>query len=141
MLGMILSIVVIYLFYYIWIIINFDKNGNSKKKSKKKHHEKKMPVEIQYFVTKYNIDLDKVNYRYFLKLMGLVVAFDLSIVGSIIIYIETLWLQLLVGFVLVLVVVLISFKLLGNYLNKKGLTKDENSKRNRKEMAKVLGRK
>lgn len=132
MLGMILSIVVIYLFYYIWIIINFDKNGNSKKESKKKHHEKKMPVEIQYFVTKYNIDLDKVNYRYFLKLMGLVVAFDLSIVGSIIIYIETLWLQLLVGFVLVLVVVLISFKLLGNYLNKKGLTKDENSKRSRK---------
>lgn len=132
MLGMILSILIIYFFYYMWIIMNFDKNGNSKKESKKTKSKKKMPIEIQYFVTKYNIDLEKVNYRNFLKLMGMVVAFDLSIVASVVIYIETLWLQLLVGFVLVLVVVLISFSLLGNYLKKKGLTKDENSKRNRK---------
>ena len=132
MLEMIISIIVIYLFYYVWIVMNFDKSGKSKRKSKKKTDEKKMPIEIQYFVTRYNIDLEKVNYRSFLKLMGMVVAFDLSIIGSIIIYIKSLWLQLLVGFILVLIITLTSFSLLGNYLKKKGLTKNENNKRNRK---------
>ena len=132
MLEMIISIIVIYLFYYVWIVMNFDKSGKSKRKSKKKTDEKKMPIYIQYFVKRYNIDLEKVNYRSFLKLMGMVVAFDLSIIGSIIIYIKSLWLQLLVGFILVLIITLTSFSLLGNYLKKKGLTKNENNKRNRK---------
>lgn len=134
MLGMILSIVIIYFCYYIWIVSNYDKTGTLKKKkrAKRKNDEKKLPAEMEFFVIKYNIDLEKVNFRYFLQLMGLVIAFDLSIVIAIIIYIESLWLQLLVGFILVIGVVLISYKLLGNYFKKKGLTKDENVKRNRK---------
>ena len=128
MLDLIFSIVIIYLFYYIWIVINFDKRGNPRKGKKKKKTTKetkrKMPVEVELFVTKYKIDLDKVNYRYFLQLMGLVVAFDLGIIVTIISYIDELWIQLLVGFVLIIVLVLLSFKLLGNYFKKKGLTKD-----------------
>jgi hypothetical protein len=56
--------------------------------------------------------------------MGLVIAFDLGIIATIISYIDELWIQLLVGFVLIIVIVLLSFKLLGNYFKKKGLTKD-----------------
>ena len=83
-----------------------------------------MPAELEFFVIKYKIDLDKINYRYFLQLMGLVIAFVLGIIATIISYIDELWIQLLVGFVLIIVIVLLSFKLLGNYFKKKGLTKD-----------------
>lgn len=137
MLEMIFTIIFIYLLYYIWIAFNFDKRGEQKLRGKKKKNnikidKKKMPSEVQFFVIKYNIDLDKVNYRYFLQLMGLVVAFDLSIVITIMEFIKILWIKLIVAFVLMIVIVLLSFHFLGRYFKKKGLTKDENKKRNRK---------
>lgn len=137
MLEMILTIIFIYLLYYIWIVFNFDKRGEQKLRRKKKKNntkidKKKMPSEVQFFVIKYNIDLNKVNYRYFLQLMGLVIAFDLSIVITIMEFIKILWIKLVVAFILMIVIVLLSFHLLGRYFKKKGLTKDENKKRNRK---------
>lgn len=121
MIKMIFSIIVIYILYYIWIVFNFDKRGEQKRKKNKKL---KMPSEVEYFVTKYKIDLKKVNYRYFLQLMGLVVAFDLSIVLAIMDFISTLWIKCVVGFISMLIVVFLSFRLLGNYFRKKGLVKD-----------------
>ena len=110
--------------YYIWIAIHYNKRGERKGKNKKKNNKQKMPAEVEYFVTKYKVDLSKINFRYFLQLMGLVVAFDLSIVVTIITYIKTLWIQLLVGFILTLLISLTSFHILGKYFKKKGFTKD-----------------
>lgn len=137
MLSLVFTIVFIYMLYYIWIAFNFDKKGEQKvrgknKKNNEKKDQKKMPSEVQFFVIKYNIDLDKVNYRYFLQLMGLVIAFDLSIVITIMGFIKVLWIKLVVAFILMIVIVLLSFHLLGKYFKKKGLTKNENKKRNRK---------
>jgi len=141
MLGLIMTIVLIYLCYYIWIVINFDKSGkvrekklkkNSKSKKLIKNKDKKMPVEVQYFVLKYRVDLSKINYRYFLQLIGLVVSFDLSIVITIISYIDSFLIQMLVGFVLIIAMTLASFKALGVYFKKKGLTLNDDNKRNRK---------
>ncbi len=124
MLELIFTIIFIYLIYYFWIVFNFDKTGEYKRKNKKNIKKKKLPAEIEYFVIKYKVDLDKVNFRYFLQLMGLVIAFDLAIIVTIVSYIDALWLQLIVGFILILLIVLISFHILGNYFKKKGLTKD-----------------
>lgn len=134
MIWMILSILLIYLIYYIWIVFNFDKQGNPKlrKKNKDKNVGRKMPAEVKYFVKKYNVDLDKINYRYFLQAIGLIVAIDVSIIASIVIFIDKIWLQMIVIIVLVIILVLVSFGLLGRYFKKKGLTKDVNNKRNRK---------
>ncbi len=123
MLSLIFTIILIYIVYYIWIVIHYDKRGEKKSKKKKKN-QMPMPAEVEYFVAKYKIDLSKINFRYFLQLMGLVIAFDLSIVVSIVSYIDTLWIQFLVGFILMLVIVLTSFHILGKYFKKKGLTKD-----------------
>ena len=83
------------------------------------------PDNIDEMLEKYNVDLDKLNYRYFLQLMGLVIAFDLSIVITIIGFVHALWLKLLLSFILVIIIVFISFNILGKYFKKKGLTKDE----------------
>lgn len=124
MIYLIFTIIFIYMLYYIWIAIHYNRRGERKGKNKKKNNKQKMPAEVEYFVTKYKVDLSKINFRYFLQLMGLVVAFDLSIVVTIITYIKTLWIQLLVGFVLTLLITLTSFHILGKYFKKKGLTKD-----------------
>ena len=115
MIYLIFTIIFIYIMYYIWIVIHYNKRGERKGKNKKKNNKQKMPAEVEYFVTKYKVDLSKINFRYFLQLMGLVVAFDLSIVVTIITYIKTLWIQLLVGFILTLLISLTSFHILGKY--------------------------
>ena len=125
MLSLVITIIMIYMMYYVWIIINFDKNGNQRRNKKGKLKERKMPSEVVVFVKKYNVDLDKLNYRYFLQLMGLVIAFDLSIVITIIGFVHALWLKLLLSFILVIIIVFISFNILGKYFKKKGLTKYE----------------
>ena len=135
MLELIITIIVVYLIYYLWIAYNFDKDGNPiirNKKNKKKDVEKKMPSEVMLFVKKYNVDLDKINYRYFLQVIGLTVAIDFAIISNIVIRIKTLWLQLVLIFVLVIGLTIVSFAILGRYFKKKGLTKNENNKRNRK---------
>ena len=119
--------------YYMWIAFNFDKTGKEKKRKKEKTKatkldKKKMPNEVKFFVERYKIDLDKVNYRYFLQLIGLTVAFDLSIVIAVMDFISVLWIKCLVGFILMLIVVLLSFRLLGNYFKKKGLVKNDKNK-------------
>lgn len=139
MLGLIITVIIVYLFYYIWIVFNFDRDGKQKKRKKKKKEsvkeiKKKMPAEIQFFVSRYNIDLEKINYRYFLQFMGLVIAFDFGIVISIVAFIKVLLLQIVVGIVLVIIATLVSFKLAGNYFKTKGLIKDETNTRNRKKV-------
>lgn len=145
MIGMIITIVIIYMMYYFWIAFNFDKRGEQKPrgKAKKKNAKilkKKMPSEIELFVNMYNVDLDKINYRYFLQLMGLIIACDLSLTVTIMDFINKLWLKLLVGFIAMIIIVLISYKLLGNYFKKRGLLKNEDNRRNRKKVAKNMGR-
>ena len=51
--------------YYIWIVIHYNKRGERKGKNKKKNNKQKMPAEVEYFVTKYKVDLSKINFRYF----------------------------------------------------------------------------
>lgn len=130
MLLFILTIMLIYILYYIWIVINFNKKGEPRRKTKK--DAKKMPSEVEYFVVKYKVDLSKINYRYFLQLVGLMISVDLAIVITIISLIKIVWLQLLIGVILVIFVCLMSFHILGKYFNKKGLTFNEDNKRNRK---------
>ncbi len=130
MLLTIISTIIIFFIYNLWIMANFDKNGNPKtrKKGKKvgrKDVEKKMPSEVKFFVQRYNIDLDKVNYRYFLRAIGFVVALDISIIATIVGYINSLWLQIVLIFVLVIAAIFVSFELLGKYFKKKGLTRDD----------------
>ncbi len=136
MLELIITIIIVYLFYYLWIAFNFDKMGNpisrGKKKKSKKDIERKMPSEVKYFVNRYNVDLDKINYRYFLQLIGLIVAMDIAIISNIVSRIKSLWIELLVILILVIALTLLSFGILGRYFKKKGLTKNENNKRNRK---------
>ena len=142
MLELIVTTVFVYFLYYIWIVYNFDRAGNitERRKKKNKSIEKKMPAEVKLFVKRYNVDLDRVNYRYFLETIGLIVAFDIAIVANVVIRVNTLWVQLLLIFILVMLITLVSFELLGRYFKKKGLTKNENDKRDRKQMAENMGR-
>ena len=90
-------------------------------------------------MAKYHIDLSKINYKKLLKIVGLTCSLDIGIIIGIISYvpIENIYIKLLIGGVLVIPIILISYAILGNYFKKKGLVVindkgNKKSKRNRK---------
>ena len=145
--GSLLAIIFVYIIYYIFSVTRYDKQGHYKdkkdKKNKKKNKNKKLskeeikalkkkdyeklPNEVKFFVSKYKIDLDKVNIRGLLKMTGLVLGIDIAIATIIVVTIfkNDITICIIVGFIIMLVLYLISLKIMGVYFEKKGLVKDE----------------
>lgn len=146
--GSLLAIIFVYIIYYLFSVNKYDKNGHYKdkdyKKNKKNKNKKKLtkqeveelkkkdydklPNEVKYFVSKYRIDLDKVNLRGLLKMTGLVLGICIAAATLTVVTIfknKDITLEIIVAFVIVLVLYLISLKIMGRYFEKKGLTKDE----------------
>jgi len=85
---------------------------------KAKKNKKKLPVEVQYLILCYGIDLDKISYRNFLNTIAIVGSFDVALVATIVsLFKEVVW-QLLFGFIFVVPVIIISFMLVGKYYQK-----------------------
>ena len=139
--GTLLAIIFIYIIYYIFSVNRYDKNGHFKEKrykgkkklSKKEEQELKkldydrLPGEVRVFVDLYKIDLDKVNIRGLLKLTGLILGIEIGII-SITMYIlfrNEILISVIVGFILLMIIYLISLKLLANNFKKRGLIKNE----------------
>ena len=128
MIETIITILIVYLIYYFVSVSRYDKNGHIKNKNANDYLG--LPSEVRYFVRKYNVDLDKVNLRGVLKLIGLVLGIDIAIISLIVVLIfkDNVILQLLVAAVFIIPLYLISIKFVGNYFKKKGLTKNEKHK-------------
>ena len=112
--------VAVFLLYYIFVVrrIGIDK-------------ESKKPSEVSYLINVYKLDIDKFSYRKFLTTIGLMMAFDLSIVATFIPMIKEFIFQILFGFIIIIPVVVITFMIIGNYYKKK--EKKDNSKELEKE--------
>lgn len=145
MVWFILTTVVVYLFYYIWIIRKYDKNGKLKvrktkgklfsknNKSEIEYQEPKIPAEIQILIVKYRLDMSKINYRGLLKLVGFVCALDIAFITTMVSFVKSdnPYILLGVGALLIIPTILISFALLGKLFKKKGLIL--NDKTNKKQ--------
>ena len=133
MVYFIITVVLVYLFYYIWIIRKYDKNGKLKVRTKTKKgeviklQEPKIPPEIQILIVKYRLDMSKINYRGLLKVVGFVCALDIAFITTILYFIKSdnLYIVLGIGAILTIPTILISFALLGRLFKKKGLVLNE----------------
>ena len=110
-----------------------------KNKKIKEEEDFKLPTEVEILVAKYHIDLSKINYKKLLHIVGITCSLDIGIIIGIISYvpIENIYIKLLIGGVLVIPIILISYAILGKYFKKKGLVVindkgNKKSKRNRK---------
>lgn len=120
----ILTFALVYLISYLLLV-----------RKKDQYNEAKIPVEVEYMVKKYHLDMKKIDYRKFLNAISLVGSLDMSIAVIVILGIENIVLQLLAGFLILIPLILISFRILGKYYVKKGYVKNERKskrKQNRK---------
>ena len=167
MIEFILTTLLVYLLYYVFMISKYDKNGKLKKKKKdsffsklfskikkflfesknekeeilnrgrkpKKVREEqediKIPTEVEILIAKYHIDLSKINYKKLLKIVGWMCSIDIGLIIWIISFAPTdnIYIKLLIGGVLTIPVILLSYGIVGNYFKKKGLV-IKNDKRN-----------
>lgn len=107
LLNFIIIFVLIYAFYYIFSVRKARRNG------------KKVPVEVQYLLIRYQIDLRKIRYKRFVNSVALVGSLDMALVGSVVLFVNGIIFQLLFGLILFVPVILVSFHLLGKYYQEK----------------------
>lgn len=134
MIEVFVTVLIVYLIYYFVSVSRFDKSGHVKKKNNKAKRNKNtdkvddymaLPAEVKYFVKKYNVDLDKVNLRGVLNLIGVVLGIDIAIVSLFVLVVfKTVVWQVVIASLLIFPIYLISLKFVGNYFKKKGLVKN-----------------
>lgn len=102
---------------------------------KDEYDPNKVPVEVDYMLKKYKLDIKKINYKQMLNVISIVGSLDMALASIIIFQLENIIVQLVVGFLILIPLILISFRILGKYYVKKGYVKNERKrkhKRNRK---------
>lgn len=92
------------------------------RKAKKKKDKK--PIEVKYLITRYHLNMRKVDYPQLLQVVALVSSFDISFIVSISVMLDSYLWQIIAALVLVLPVILVSYHLVGVIYKKKGMTKD-----------------
>ena len=100
--------IIIYLCYSIAVI--YRKKGFEKFKTSK---------QLTYFEKAYNIDKNKINLKAFAQSLALTNAFIIAITCTIIEIFDNLILKLMVGFILLVPLMLIMYKILGTIYKKK----------------------
>ena len=110
-----------YYFIYRYGIISLEDIFHGKKKKIK---EKKELAEIRFLVTKYKLDLDKVNYNKLLLVVSFVSSFDITLIVTIITLFDSYLVSFLLAAVLVLPIVMISYWLVYKFYEKKGMIKN-----------------
>ena len=106
-----ITFLLVYLLYYFFSV------------RKARRNKKKLPVEVEYLVVKYKIDIDKIKYKKLMNFIALVGSFDIALIVTIILNLKGYILPFVVGFLLALPVIKFSFSLIGNYYKRKGMIK------------------
>lgn len=103
----VLSFILVLIIYEIFIV------------NKAKKNREKLPVEIKYIIKKYKIDLDKINYNQLLQVMALVSSFDIALIAFVMSLIPNFGMELLIGLLLFVPVIFVSFSFIGKRYGKK----------------------
>ncbi len=108
----------VYLFYLFYQIIRH-----------RKYDPNKVPVELVLLIKKYHLDMSKINYQKIMNIIGLVSAFDIAFTATFVMkYIENIYLAILIGTVIFIPLILITYNFIGRYYIKKGKVKDGHKK-------------
>lgn len=86
----------------------------------KKLNLDKCPRDVLYFIQVYKININKVNYRNLLKRIGAINALIIAITYSVVTLLDRILLVLLTAPLIIIPLIIISYKLLGIYYKKKG---------------------
>lgn len=109
---------VIYIFYLIFGVLK-----------RKKFNVDKIPVELRFLIKRYHLDMSKINYRSIMNMIGLASSFVISFTATFIFkYIKNELLMILIGGLMIIPLIFITFNFIGLYYKKKGCVTNGNKK-------------
>ena len=116
----ILTFILTFIFYQFFIVRKAKKNkDNVNKKGRKKNN--KEVLEITYLVSRYKLDLGKVDYNQLLQIIAITSSLDIAIVVTVILLIPNFLLEILIGLILMIIIILISYHFVYLFYKKKGM--------------------
>ena len=109
---------VIYIFYLIFGVLK-----------RKKFNVDKIPVELRFLIKRYHLDMSKINYRSIMNMIGLASSFVISFTATFIFkFIKNELLMILIGGIMIIPLIFITFNFIGLYYRKKGCVINGNKK-------------
>ena len=114
----ILTFALLFIIYQIVFINPAKKNANKKNKKKKEL------LEIRYLKSRYKLDFDKISYNQILQLCAIISCLDMTIAVTIVSYINSFLWEIVVGIVVVVILIFISYHMLYLFYKKKGMVKN-----------------
>ena len=120
MVEILLTVIVIYVLYYVLTIHKYNKMGQLKKKGKKNLYES-LPKEAQFFLSFYHFDMEKLNIRALLNLLAVVLG--ISITFAIVLanyFTKDITLSIVLSAIFLIPIYLCGLKLVAMYLKKRG---------------------
>ncbi len=106
--AFIIAFLIVYLFYLFTVILQ-----------KKKYDKFKKTNQVMYFVRKYKLNVNKIDMRKFTNILGITNSLIIALAFSATFVVENIFLQLLVGLLVLIPLILLFYSLIGNYLKKR----------------------
>ena len=108
---------VVYLFYLFFYIVG------------KKYDPNKVPQELVFLIKKYRLDIKKINYKKIMNQIGLACAFDVAFTsGFMFSFVKNIYLAVLIGALMLVPLIMITFNMIGKYYEKRGMVINGNKK-------------
>lgn len=112
------SFFIVYIFYYFFQVFK-----------QKKYNPNKVPVELVFLIRKYRLDMSNIKYQNIMNIIGLVSAFDIAFVSTFIFsFVKNLYLAILIGAIMLIPIIFITFNFIGTFYVKKGCVLNGNKK-------------
>ena len=110
-----LTFILLYLLYQIVFIAPL--------KSKKKKKEKEL-LEVRYLKSKYSLDFKKIPENQLLQLCAITSCFDMAITVTIVSFVDNFLWEIVVGIVVLVLLIVVSYHLIYLFYKKKGMVKN-----------------
>ena len=94
------------------------------RKKRNKFDPKKLKVEEAYLISKYNLDMNKINYKKYLHLIAISNSLIFSITLQIVTILNGMLWQILLSIVVITPLILLVYTLIGKYYKNKGYIKN-----------------
>jgi len=92
-------------------------------KKRKKDDTLKKASEVKMIIARHNLNMKKIKYKNLLLSVSIANSFILSFTAVLIIHIKSIWLSLLIGFIVVVLLTYSLYEIIGRHYKKKEMKK------------------
>ena len=117
-----LTFLLLFVIYQIFLIGPLKEENLEKRKNKKKSD--KQLLEIKYLKSKYDLDFNKIKRNQLLQICAITSSLDMAIAVTVVAFIKSFLWEIVVGFVVVVSLIYISYYLIYLFYKKKGMVKN-----------------